>query len=65
MPAPRDEQAEEIETLRNENKYLRAYISELERKIKKMEDGKALKAELKKKEEREERREKLKSSKGN
>ena len=34
LPAPRDEQAEELEILRNENKYLRAYVVELE-KIKK------------------------------
>ena len=37
LPAPRDEQAEEIETLMNENQYLRAYVYELERKIEKME----------------------------
>ena len=55
LPAPRDEQAEEIETLKNENQYLRAYVYELERKIEKMKTEKTLKAELKKK--RGERRE--------
>ena len=33
LPALRDEQAEEIETLKNENEFLRAYVYELERKI--------------------------------
>ena len=64
MPAPRDEQAEEIELLRNENQYLRSYVYDLERKIEKMETEKTLKAKLKKGE-REERRENLKSSKRN
>ena len=35
LPAPRDEQAEEIESLRNENQYLSAYVYELEEKLKK------------------------------
>ena len=35
LPAPRGEQTEEIESLRNENQYLRAYVYELERKMKK------------------------------
>jgi len=61
FPEPRDEQAEEIKILRNENTYLRAYVVELERKIEKMEDEKAHKAELKKK--RRERREKRKLKK--
>ena len=55
LPPPRDEQAEEIEVLRNENQYLRAYVYQLERKIKKMETEKTLKVQLKKK--RRERRE--------
>jgi len=54
LPAPRDEQAEEIESLRNKNQYLRAYVYELERKIEKMETEKTLKAELKR-----ERRERI------
>jgi len=45
LPAPRDEQAEEVEILSNENTYLRAYVIEVERKIEKMEVEKAQKAE--------------------
>jgi len=40
LSEPRDEQAEEIELLRNENQYLRAYVYQLERKIEKMETEK-------------------------
>ena len=58
LPAPRDEQAEEIETLKKENEFLRAYVYELEKKIEKMEDEKARKAELKKKKKREKREKK-------
>ena len=32
LPALRDEQADELEILRNKNTYLRAYVIELERK---------------------------------
>ena len=58
LPALRDEQAKELEILRNENTYLRAYVIEVERKIEKIKDEKAYKAKLKKK--RRERREKRK-----
>ena len=47
--------------MRNENKYLRAYVVELERKIEKIEDEKALNVELKNN--RRERREKRKLKK--
>ena len=56
LPAPWYEQAKEIETLKNKNQFLRTNVYELERKIKKMETEKTLKAELKKK--RGEKREK-------
>ena len=33
LSAPRDEHAEELKILRNENKYLRAYVVELKEKL--------------------------------
>ena len=35
LPPPRDVQAEEINELRSQNKYLREYVSQLEKKLKK------------------------------
>ena len=56
LPPPRDDQAEEIKELRSQNQHLGEYVSQLERKIEKMETENRLKAELKIKRRKKERR---------
>ena len=48
LPEPRDERADKLDILMNENIYLKIRVYELERKIEKMKDEKAKKEQIKK-----------------